>query len=324
VKEVKKKGILLVNLGTPSAPTFFAIRRYLQEFLSDAKVIEVNRILWWCILNFIILTIRPFKLIHLYQSIWTSKGSPLLVESEAQVRALQEKLGENYAVALGMRYGSPSLKEGLLLLRKAEVSEVIVLPLYPQYAGATTGSTFLAVTQSFNRCRHTPKFTFIPEYFEHPLYIEAMKRRIGSFWEVHGRPQQLLLSFHGLPERYVAQGDPYERQCRATAQALAKALDLSENEYAISFQSRVGREPWLRPYTDELLQEWPQQGVKNIHVFCPGFAADCLETLEEIAVRNKEDFLRAGGDSYFYIPALNDSDAHIQMMVDLVTLKEKD
>ncbi len=318
MKQENKKGILLVNLGTPSAPTFFAIRRYLKEFLSDGKVIEVNRILWWFILNIIILNIRPFKLVHLYQSIWTEKGSPLLAGSEAQVTALQSKLGEGYAVALGMRYGSPSLKEGLLLLRKAPVSEVIVLPLYPQYSRATTGSTFLAVVQCFNRCRHTPKFTFIPEYFNHPAYIEAMKAKITSFWAIHGKPQKLLLSFHGLPERYVAQGDPYEQQCRETSKVLAKSLDLSEDDYALSFQSRVGREPWLQPYTDELLQAWPKEGIKHIQVFCPGFSVDCLETLEEIAIRNKETFLKAGGSSYHYIPALNDSAEHIDMMVEII------
>ncbi len=316
--DIRKIGVLLVNLGTPDAPDFFAVRRYLKEFLSDPRVIEVNRVVWWLILNGIILNIRPYKSAKLYQSIWTKEGSPLLVESRRQVKALQALLGEKYVVELGMRYGSPSLKTGLLALRAAAVEKVIILPLYPQHAGATTGSTFDAVTALFQPCRHVPEFKFIPEYYHHPLYIDAMKEHIQNFQSARGKPQKLIFSFHGLPREYCEKGDPYFAQCQETAELLSHALGLSKGEWSVSFQSRVGKMEWLRPYTDELLASLPKEGVKKIQIFCPGFSADCLETLEEIAIQNKELFLHAGGESYEYIPALNSSAPHIQMMAELI------
>ncbi len=318
VNNQEKIAVLLLNLGTPASPNFWSIRRYLKEFLSDPRVIEVNRVLWWLILNGFILNFRPFKLIKWYRSIWTAEGSPLRVESQKQVKALQEKLGEAYVVILGMRYGLPSLKSSLLKLRESAGSRLIILPLYPQNSGATTGSAFDAVTRLFESCRHIPSLKFISGYHRHPSYIQAMTSRIQQFWRVQGRPQKLVLSFHGLPEQYCNQGDPYFLQCQETTRQLVDSLKLSPEEWAMSFQSRVGQKAWLKPYTDELLRALPVRGVQDIHVFCPGFSADCLETLEEVSIRNKALFLDAGGHSYRYISALNDSPEHIQMMMDLI------
>jgi ferrochelatase len=307
-----------VNLGTPDSPDFFSVRTYLKEFLWDRRVIEVNRVIWWLILNGIILNIRPLKSAKLYRAIWTKEGSPLLVESRKQVEALQKILGDGYVVALGMRYGAPSLKVGLLNLRQAGVESVVILPLYPQHSGATTGSTFDAITALFQHCRHVPKFKFITDYFKNSKYIEAMKVKIEDFQKKYGKPQKLIFSFHGLPQSYVDKGDPYFLQCHETSRLLAESLGLSLEEWSISFQSRVGRMEWLRPYTDEYLKSLPKLGVTNVQVFCPGFSSDCLETLEEIAIQNKKFFMEAGGHTYRYIPALNHSAEHIGMMADLV------
>ena len=317
-----RTGVLLVNLGSPEAPEFFSIRRYLREFLSDSRVIETNRMAWWLILNGFILNLRPFKLVKLYRSIWTNEGSPLKVESLKQIQALQEKLGQDYVVSLGMRYGQPSLYAGLQMLQKSKVSKIIVLPLYPQYAGATTGSAFDAVTRVLQGWRYLPELKFISDYHSHPTYLQAMKIKIEAFWAIHGKPQQFILSFHGLPKSYCEKGDPYGAQCQKTAQLLAESLGLLEEEWAISFQSRVGKMAWLTPYTEVLLKSLPGKGIRHIHVFCPGFSVDCLETLEEIEMRNKAFFLGSGGKSYQYIPALNSTSEHIQMMEDLILTRE--
>ena len=318
MEKVTRTGVLLVNLGTPTAPDFFSVRSYLKEFLSDSRVIEVNRVLWWLILNLIILNLRPFRSAKLYKAIWTAQGSPLLVESRSQVQALQESLGEDYAVALGMSYGAPSIKTGLLALRRAGVESVIILPLYPQHSGATTGSVFDAVTKLFHSCRFIPEFKFVSHYYKNQSYIEALQARVEEFWAKYGKPQKLVFSFHGLPKEYCDKGDPYFSQCHETAQLLAEALHLTSEEWLISFQSRVGKADWLKPYTDQLFRALPKSGVTDIQVFCPGFSSDCLETLEEIAIQGRHFFMEAGGKAYAYIPALNSSREHIQMMADLV------
>ncbi|NCX93479.1 MAG: ferrochelatase [Gammaproteobacteria bacterium] len=313
-----KIGILLINLGTPNAPTARAVRRYLREFLSDPRVIEVPRLIWWFILNGIILNIRPFKSAKLYQAIWTEQGSPLLIESQKQKEALQAALGEGFIVKLGMRYGSPSIQSALAELQKEGVQKIIALPLYPQYSAATTASTFDAIAQVFSKWRALPEFHFIRDYHQHPLYIEALAQQIRSFWTTHPKPDCLLFSFHGLPEKCVQKGDPYAKQCFKTAHLVAKALGLSELEWRVSFQSRVGFARWLQPYTSECLKEWGEHRLDTVHVTCPGFSADCLETLEEIAVQNREVFLSHGGKHFEYIPALNDSKNHIELLKRLV------
>lgn len=313
-EKMNKTGILLTNLGTPQAPTPKAVRAFLAEFLADPRVIEVPRLLWWFILNGVILRIRPGKVAKIYQQVWTDKGSPLMVIAQSQATKLQAKLGEQYHVALGMRYGKPSLKQALLDIRKAGCDKVIVLPLYPQNSGSTTGSTFDATMRCFEKCRGVPPVRFINQYFDHPLYIQALAESVKQHWNQHGRKALLVMSFHGLPQRYVDKGDPYYNQCHSTAKLLAKALKLLDNEWQICFQSRVGREPWLKPYTDELLASLPTQDVNSVDVICPGFSADCIETLEEIDIQNHQIFKDAGGEQFSYIPALNDSDLHIEMM----------
>lgn len=313
-----KTGILLTNLGTPDAPTPKAVRKYLKQFLSDTRVIEVPKPIWWFILNCIILTFRPSASAKLYQSVWTKDGSPLLVETLKQQKALQVKLGKDYVVEIGMSYGNPSLKSGLLKLRKAKVDKVIILPLYPQNSGTTTGATFDETCRLLKKCRGVPNLHFINEYHTHPLYIKACVEQIKTFWKTTTKPQKLVFSFHSLPQKYVDKGDPYFDHCMATSELIVKALKLKKDEWMTTFQSRLGKMPWLQPYTESTLKSFPGQGTKDIHVFCPGFSVDCLETLEEIKDRNKEYFMEAGGESYEYIPALNDSKAHIEMMADLV------
>ena len=313
-----KTGILLTNLGTPDAPTPQAVKVYLKQFLSDPRVIEVPRAIWWFILNGVILPFRSRSSAKLYQSVWTESGSPLLLETQKQQKALQHKLGDAYAVAIGMRYGNPSLKAGLLELRKAGVDKVIVLPLYPQHSGTTTGSTFDEIARVLKPCRYVPELKFISAYYNHPLYIKACAEQINAFWQTHAKPDKLIFSFHGLPQKYVDKGDPYFKQCMTSAEGIAKALKLSPSKWMVTFQSRVGKMPWLQPYTDVTLQQLPTDGIQNVHVFCPGFSADCLETLEEIAEENKAFFLEAGGQAYHYIPALNDSPRHIEMMAALL------
>ncbi len=318
-------GVLLVNLGTPDAPTPRAVRRYLSEFLSDPRVIELPRLLWWLVLNGVILRIRPRRSASAYREIWTEKGSPLLVISERQQAALdaelKRRLGPDVTVALGMTYGNPSIAGALETLRRRGTRRLIVLPLYPQYSGSSTGSVFDSVARTLKRWRWVPSLRFISDYCDADGYIAELAKSIREFWKgKEGRRGHLLLSFHGIPRRYVDNGDPYHSECLTTARLLAEALGIGEHDWTVSFQSRVGREEWLRPYTDETLQQWGEgeSGPKNVDVVCPGFAADCLETLEEIAIQNRELFLAAGGDALDYIPALNDRPGHIRFLADLV------
>ena len=315
-------GVLLVNLGTPDAPDTASVRRYLNEFLSDPRVIEYPRWLWWLILHGVILRIRPSRSAHAYQQVWTSEGSPLLVHSRQLTKELQRALSSHLhpdiRVVLGMSYGEPSLSRALEQLRTAQVRKLIVLPLYPQYSGSTTGSVFDAVTRQLQRWRWVPDLQFINHYHDEPAYIAALADSVRQHWQTHGK-QHLLLSFHGLPKQYLLRGDPYFCQCHKTGRLLAEKLQLGKDEWSMSFQSRVGREEWLRPYTDELLLQYAVNGPRKLSVLSPGFAADCLETLEEIALRNREDFLKAGGESFDYIPALNAGNNHVQVLQQLIT-----
>lgn len=316
-----KAGVLLVNLGTPNAPTTSAVRRYLNEFLSDPRVIDKPRWLWWLVLHGIILRLRPRKAAHAYQQIWTEQGSPLLTISQQQTKKLQQLFDSkqsNVPIVLGMRYGKPSIKQALDLLRKENVDKIVILPLYPQYSASTTASIFDAVAKTFKSWRFLPTIEFINHYHDKPQYIKALADSIRTTWQQQPQPEKLLLSFHGLPKSYLAAGDPYFCECQKTARLLAKELGLNEQQWAISFQSRMGVEEWLTPYTDKTLLQWAEQGIKNVHIVCPGFSADCLETLEEINMQNRDIFLNTGGEKYHYIPALNDSDEHIEMMASLV------
>ncbi|MDQ6982898.1 MAG: ferrochelatase [Mariprofundus sp.] len=315
-------GVLLTNLGTPEAPTKSALRTYLKEFLWDPRVVEQPRWLWWLILNGVILNTRPAKSAALYQSAWTEQGSPLLATGKKQRHALQqslrESMGEAVHVELAMRYGNPSIQTGLDALREKNCRKIVILPLYPQYSATTTGSTFDAVADVLKTWRRVPELHLIDAYHQHPAYISALADSVRMHWAEHGEPERLLMSFHGIPERYFKSGDPYPCQCRSTARLLREELGLDEERAQVSFQSRFGKEPWVQPYTDETLKVWGKDGVKSVDVICPGFAADCLETLEEIGIENRDYFLSAGGEQYRYIPALNDSAAHIFALKQLI------
>ncbi len=310
----ERTGILLTNLGTPDAPDAASLRRYLKEFLSDPRVVEQPRWLWWPVLNLVILNIRPARSAAAYRSVWRDDGSPLMVYSLAQQSGLQQQLGGRAHVVLAMRYGNPSIAAGLRELREKGCTRILVFPLYPQYSATTTASTFDAVAAELTRWRRLPGLRMIDGYHEHPAYIAALAASVKRHWAEHGRGERLLMSFHGIPQRYADSGDPYPGLCRATASLLAAALELGEDEWQLAFQSRFGREPWVAPYTDATLKAWGHAGVKRVDVICPGFSADCLETLEEIAVENRDYFIEAGGEDMRYIPALNGDEAHIQAL----------
>ena len=315
-------GVLLVNLGTPDEPTPTAVRRYLKQFLSDGRVVEIPKAIWWCILNGIILRTRPAKSAKLYASVWEEAGSPLLKYGKLQQQALQSEMSIRFNgpvhVQLAMRYGNPSILQGLRDLRSQGARRLLVLPLYPQYSAATTATTYDAVSLEMRRWRWLPEIRFINQYHDNPRYIEALASSVKAFWAEHGQQQKLVMSFHGLPKRNLELGDPYHCQCHKTGRLLAEALQLKPGQWMVTFQSRFGKAEWLKPYTDKTLEMLAQQGVKGVDVVCPGFSADCLETLEEIAVENRDVFKEAGGEGYAYIPALNESAEHIQVLADLI------
>ncbi|MCP6060841.1 ferrochelatase [Klebsiella pneumoniae] len=311
-----KTGILLANLGTPDAPTPGAVKRYLRQFLSDKRVVDTSRLLWWPLLRGVILPIRSPRVAKLYQSVWMEEGSPLMVYSRRQQQALAARLPDT-PVALGMSYGSPSLASAVDDLLAQGVEHIVVLPLYPQYSCSTVAAVWDELARILAKKRAIPGISFIRDYAEHPDYIHALAASVRASFAVHGEPDLLLLSYHGIPQRYANQGDNYPQRCRDTTRELVSALGLPPERVMMTFQSRFGREPWLTPYTDETLKMLGEKGTKHIQVLCPGFAADCLETLEEIAVQNREIFLEAGGKQYEYIPALNADAAHIEMMVNL-------
>lgn len=315
-------GILVTNLGTPDAPTSEAVSRYLGEFLWDSRVVEMPRWAWWPILHGIVLRFRPKRSAKNYLRIWDNEGSPLLLTAQKQVAALQVYLNEQFSgpvvTVLGMRYGNPSIAAALEQLREANVRRVLVFPLYPQYSAATTASTFDAVAKVFKQWRWLPELRMISQYHDDTAYIGALARSIGEHWKRHGREGRLLMSFHGMPKRTLLAGDPYYCQCQKTARLVAERLELADDEWHVSFQSRFGREEWLQPYTDKTLKAWGKEGVKRVNVISPGFSADCVETLEELDLLNREEFIGAGGVEYFYIPALNERDDHIHALGGLV------
>ncbi len=315
-------GVLLVNLGTPAAPTPAAVRRYLAEFLSDPRVIEYPRWLWWPILHGVILRLRPRRSAHAYASIWSDAGSPLRVHSEALAaalqRSLQARLPGPLQVRLAMRYGSPDVAGTLDDMQRAGVRRLLLLPLYPQYSATSTGSVLDALAAAVQRLRWPPELRVINDYHDEAGWLDALAASVRRHWAQHGRAQKLLLSFHGIPLRYVQAGDPYYCQCLTGARLLRERLGLREEDVIVAFQSRVGRERWLEPATDATLRALPAQGVREVDVLCPGFAADCLETLEEIALRGRADFIAAGGTTLRYIPALNAEPDHVAALAALI------
>jgi ferrochelatase len=320
--EVPATGVLLTNLGTPDAPDTPSLRRYLREFLLDPRVIELPRVLWWTILNLFILPRRPAQSAALYRKVWTPQGSPLLVTVQRQAAGIEEilrkELGSPVHVAYGMRYGNPSIGEALRALGERGCRRILVLPLYPQYAGATVGSTFDAVAAELTTWRWVPELRTIQQYHDDPAYVRALAASIWELWEREGEPDKLLFSFHGIPLRYFQGGDPYFCQCQKLARLTADELGLPRQRWELSFQSRFGREEWLKPYTDKVVAALPKAGVRKLDIVSPGFSADCLETLEELDEQNREFFLHAGGERFRYIPALNDRPDHLRVLADLI------
>lgn len=314
-------GVLLVNLGTPDTPSRGDIRKYLAEFLSDPRVIEIPRYLWMPILHGLVLTLRPKKLVPRYQGIWMDGGSPLMVYSRQQAEGVAQALrarGRDVEVELAMRYGNPSIPDAMTALRQRGCEHILTVPLYPQYAASTTATAVDAVTRHAARLRDQPALRFVKRFHTDPGYIGALAERIESHWQANGRPQLLLLSFHGLPRYSIELGDPYYRECMQTAQLLRARLGLSPEQIEVSFQSRFGSARWLEPYTEPTLKELASRGVASVDVVCPGFVADCLETLEEINQECRHAFLQAGGKQFRYIPALNDSPMWTATLTDIV------
>jgi ferrochelatase len=315
-------GILLVNSGTPEGPTAPAVRRFLRRFLADRRVVELPRLVWLPILYGLVLPLRPARIARKYRRIWTEAGSPLRELSERLREALTTTLARQVlaplSVELGMLYSRPSVREALGRLRFSGAQRILVVPLFPQYCGATTGAVYDQVSEELRRWRWLPELRFVAEYHDHPGYIEALRASVAEHWSREGRTGHLLMSFHGIPERYFREGDPYFCKCQKTARLLADELLLRDSEWSVAFQSRFGPSGWLKPYTREVLSGMPSRGARSVTVVCPGFAVDCLETLEEIAIENRECFLRAGGERFQYVPALNAQAAHAQCLGDLI------
>lgn len=317
VMQTKKKlGVLLANLGTPDEPTPKAVKLFLSQFLHDQRVVDLTRWIWCPLLHGIILPLRSPRVAKLYQSVWMEEGSPLLVYSKRQQKKLQQHLG--VPVELGMTYGTPSLLSGVQALRDQGVEKIIVLPLYPQYSATTTAAVWDGLAKAMKTLRVIPEIDFITDYHDHLLYIRALADKVRTSWSERGQGDVLICSYHGIPKRYADNGDIYPQHCQQTTHLLAQELGLSDQQVMMSYQSQFGKEEWLQPYTDKTMQALPSQGVKKIDILCPAFAVDCLETLEEISEENKHLFLEAGGEAFNYIACLNDSDRHIEMMVDLI------
>ncbi|MDC8783705.1 ferrochelatase [Roseateles koreensis] len=315
-----KTAILFCNLGTPDAPTPAALRRYLAQFLSDPRVVEIPRLIWMFILHGIILRVRPAKSAQKYAKVWTSEGSPLKVWTDKQAKLLQGLLGERghrVTVRYAMRYGAPAIGATLDALRAEGATRVLVLPAYPQYSGATTASVVDDVARWALQTRHLPELRFINHYHDDAAYIAALATNVRQHWAEHGRPDRLVMSFHGMPARTLALGDPYHCECLKTGRLLAEQLGLTQQDYQVTFQSRFGKAKWLEPYTEPTLKKIAAEGVKHVAVICPGFSADCLETLEEIAIEARNTFLQAGGQRFDYIPCLNDAPAGMRALADL-------
>ncbi len=311
-------GVLLANLGTPDAPDRRHVARFLREFLSDPRVVDLPRWLWLPLLNGVIIPLRAARSAAAYRKIWLAEGSPLLVFTQRLTDTLAQALPQARAVVAGMRYGQPGIAAALQQLRSAGVERVCVLPLYPQFSGTTTASIYDAVDAALQRMGWQPEVIRINDYYRHPGWIDAVAASVVEHRRQHGAAERLIFSLHGIPQRYVRQGDPYQQHCEASVRAIAAAAGLAEDEWILTYQSRVGREPWLQPYTDTTLQALASQGIKRVQVVCPGFAVDCLETLEEIAMQNAELFEASGGQQLDYIPALNDSEAHAAALQQVV------
>ena len=315
-------GLLLVNLGTPDAPTTTAVRRYLAQFLSDPRVVEFPRLLWWLILHGYILRVRPSRSARAYQKIWSEHGSPLLTHSQDIAKSIAQQLSARISgtvnVELGMCYGQPTITAALDRLYEHGAQRIVCLPLYPQYSGTTTASVFDAVSAALSQRRHVPEFRFINHYHDARGYIAALAQSIREYWDQNGRGERLMFSFHGVPKDTLLNGDPYHCQCQKTARLVAESLELADDDWFVAFQSRLGRAEWLRPYTDEIIVELAANGTRQLDVICPGFAADCLETLEEVVIRYAATFVESGGESLNYIPALNARDDHVAFLSRLI------
>ena len=318
----KKTGILLANLGSPTAPTTKAVRRFLADFLWDKRVVNIPRPVWWVILNFFVLPFRPKKSAHAYQAVWNAeKGSPLAFLTRQLTEKVAEKLqAKDITVDYVMRYGEPSMATQLRRFKEQGINDIIVLPLYPQYSSTTTASIYDGLVKELNTLRHLPNFRFISDYHQDEAHITALANSITQAWQEQPKNDLLVMSFHGLPEQLTKWGDPYFYQCQETAKLIANKLGLKDSEWMLVFQSRFGKAEWLKPYCVQTLETLPTQGVKKVDLVCPGFAVDCLETLEEIAMTNKDIFMEAGGEQYRYIACLNDSDAHVDSIISLLGL----
>jgi protoporphyrin/coproporphyrin ferrochelatase len=319
---IPRTGILLVNLGTPAAPTPAAVRTYLRQFLSDPRVVEIPRLPWWLILHLFVLRTRPQSSAKKYAQIWTREGSPLAVHTAKQATLLRGYLGERlkspHVVGWAMRYGEPAVGKALAELRKQGCDRVLVLPLYPQYSMSTTASAFDAVFDALRSMRNVPALRLVKHFHDHPAYISALAKVVNGYWETNGRPDRLVLSFHGVPRFTLTRGDPYHCECQATARLLATELGLKPEQYQVTFQSRFGRTEWLKPYTIDTMAALGKRKAGRVDVFCPGFVADCLETLEEIGIENKAAYLKAGGREFHRIPCLNESHGWIEAMARIV------
>ena len=311
-----KKGVLLVNLGTPDSPTAPAVKKFLSQFLHDHRVVDLTRWLWCPILHGVILPIRSPKVAKLYQSVWMEGGSPLMVYSQRQAEKLSSLI--ELPVELGMTYGNPSIQAGFEALMDKGVEEVIVLPLFPQYSGTTTAAVSDGITKAFKKMAVIPSYQFIRNYHQNPLYIKALANSVRKSWQEKGQGDYLLCSYHGIPKRYADNGDIYPKHCEQTTSLLASELGLKPEQIGMTYQSRFGREEWLQPYTDKTLETLPNKGIKRLDVITPAFSVDCLETLEEISDQCSEIFLESGGEKFTYIPCLNDDDIHIELMSELV------
>ena len=314
----QKKGVLIAYLGTPDSPDVLSVRRYLKEFLSDPRIIEVPKIIWWFILNIFILNFRSFNSARLYKSIWTDGGSPLLVNCIKIKEKVQKSLPSNYQVALGMRYGNPSIKSALNELKEANCRDIEVITLFPHYSATTVGSIFDAVSTEIKSWRWVPSVKFLNSYHDNPLLIEILSKRIKKSFESQGKPDKLVFSYHSIPKKYFDSGDPYHCLCQKTSRLIAEKLSLEEKDYITAFQSRFGPSEWLKPYTSETMKSLPKEGIKSVQVVSPGFGVDNLETLQEIDIENKEYFEDAGGENFHYIPCLNDDDDHVEFLISLI------
>ena len=314
----QKKGVLIAYLGTPDSPDVLSVRRYLKEFLSDPRIIEVPKIIWWFVLNIFILNFRSFNSARLYKSIWTDGGSPLLVNCLKIKEKVQKSLPSNYQVALGMRYGNPSIKSALNELKEANCRDIEVITLFPHYSATTVGSIFDAVSTEIKSWRWVPSVKFLNSYHDNPLLIEILSERIKKSFDSQGKPDKLVFSYHSIPKKYFDSGDPYHCLCQKTSRLIAEKLSLDEKDYITAFQSRFGPSEWLKPYTSETMKSLPKEGIKSVQVVSPGFGVDNLETLQEIDIENKEYFEDAGGENFHYIPCLNDDDDHVEFLISLI------